>query len=219
MKLNMRWMKGSCSLMLMIMSVAVLVYSSEAQATIVNLGVYENHDRVDVSKLNLWVDVTDQGTGVDFTFHNDSANGFVSNIYFEGTEFSQAGLADPIIMNPKCSSVNFTDGARPKKPGGDLSDFGGQWAGNLFTARATTSKSNIDPGEFLTIHFDYKNGIDFSDILAGLSDPVKFRMVQHVQGISKCDASVWTVSTPVPLPATLVLLAAGLPFMMRRRKA
>jgi hypothetical protein len=215
MKTNMR--SNNWFSLLMIIGVAVMICPSLAQATIVNLDVYENASGVDVSQLNMWVDVTDRGTGVDFIFHNDSQEGVISNIYFEQTAFSFANLVNPKIINPQYSTVNFSAGGNPSEPKGDLRDFGGSWEGNLFSAGAKSSKSKIDPGEYLTIRFDYKQGIDFSDILTGLSDPEKFRMAQHVQGLSKCDASVWTVSS-VPLPATLVLLAAGLPFIMRRRK-
>jgi hypothetical protein len=132
--------------------------------------------------------------------------------------FSLASLTNPVIVNPKCSGVNFSQGAQPSQPKGDLSDFGGSWAGNLFSASASSSKSNIDPGDFLTIRFDYKNGIDFSDIMTGLSDPVKFRMAQHVQGVGPQNASsVWTTNS-VPLPATLILLIAGVPLIVRRRR-
>jgi len=211
-------LKYLCPITLLIGGAASMIYSAQAQATIVNLMVYENASGVDTSKVNVWVDVIDKGSGAEFTFHNDSENGFISNIYFEKTEFSDNALTNAVIVTPEFSDVDFSKGSSPKNPAGSIKNFGGVWDGNLFSAKADSPapKNGIKPGEYLTIRFDY-NDIDFDDLITGLSDPLKFRMAQHIQGLSKCDASIWTVNTPVPLPSTLVLLAAGLPLFLRRK--
>ncbi len=193
-----------------------IMFSPPAHAAIMDLSVFENSSHADTSQLNLWADIKDMGSYVDFTFHNDSDQAFISTIYFEGTKFSTGGLTKGAIVTPQPSGVNFSEGATPKNPPKSIKEYGGKWAGNLFAvdADSPSPKNGINPGETLTIRFDY-NGMEFSDLLKGLSDPQQFRIAQHVQGLPK-DASVWTVSQAIPLPAPILLLGLGWLFKGRR---
>lgn len=181
-------------------------FCAAATAERVDLFVYESASGGDVSGLDLWVDVIDGGSSVDFVFHNDSTiASVVTSVYFEDVS-AASGLSSPSILPG--AGVDFAPGATPGDPAGSISGFYRDWAGNLYTAGATqpSPMMGINPGETLTISFDF-SGV-FSDMLAALrSDTGDFRLAQHVQGVGPLGFSVWT--TTVPAPAPLALLALG----------
>ncbi|QKK07868.1 MAG: hypothetical protein HND58_06555 [Planctomycetota bacterium] len=191
-----------------------------ASADIVPLTVYENADNADVSGLNLFVDVTDGGSYIEFAFGNSSTtSAVVTAVYVEDTNSIDGWLLNGHI-SAESTGVNFSDGATPANPAQMSDAFGGTWAGNLYSADADspgpTNGINETGNESLTLRFDYGGGATFADVLAALTaDDPGFRFAQHVQGLPG-GYSVWT--TTVPAPGSLGAIAlAGLLAARRRR--
>lgn len=193
--------------------------SSVASADRVDLVVFENADGADVSGLDLWVDVIDRGTHADFVFHNDSTiASFVRSVYIEATSFSNDAFENGRIGATQQDGVVFVPDGSPPNPAGSISNFGGAWQGNLFSAKADKSgsgKDGIDQGEQLVIQFDYDQ-VTFASLMSSLnSDEPGFRIAQHVQGLPG-GYSVWTTTVPAPGSVTAIALA-GLLAARRRR--
>lgn len=196
-----------------------------AAAERIDLFVFENADNADVSGLDLWVDVVDQGAYADFVFHNDSSVAcFIRSIYVESTGFSGASLADGRIESPQPVGVNFEPGATPGNPPGSISGFGGPWGGNLFDVGAVkpgANKDGVDPGQTLVLQFDY-DGITYQQLIDALTgDEPAFRIAQHVQGVGGV-SSIWAVNeggaSVVPLPGAAAMTLAGLALVAGRRR-
>lgn len=189
----------------------VMVTSASAGVR-VDLLVYENADSADTSSLDLWVDVVNGGSFVDFVFHNDSTGpGVVANVYFEMNSL----IANGSIAG-QSAGVDFDEGGSPPNPAQPAFLFGGSWGGNEFNARASSPAphNGIGSGETLTVRFDLVGS--YGDVLAALKPGATdgFRIAQHV--ISVGQASVWTINTPTPGGAAL-LGVVGLMGLRRRR--
>ncbi|MBX3323253.1 MAG: hypothetical protein KF757_09715 [Phycisphaeraceae bacterium] len=178
----------------------------------VDLIVYENADNADVSILDLWVNLVDGGTYVDFTFHNDSTgSATVANVYFEANSLMSGGS-----IVGQSAGVSFTDGGSPPNPAQPGFLFGGAWGGNLYSASANPppSMNGIDPGETLTVRFTLVGS--FADVLAAVQPNAigGLRIAQHV--INLGEFSVWTINTPSP--GSIALLGFGAACAVRRRR-
>lgn len=201
-------------------AVALLSAVAVANADIVDLSVYENADNANVAGLDLFVDVTDGGTYVDFMFGNSSTiSAIVTAVYVEDTAAIDGWLLNGRIAG-ESAGVDFSDGATPPNPASIGIDFGGAWGGNLYSADAEspspTHGINETGNESLTLRFDYGNGATFGDVLAALTaDDPGFRFAQHVQGLPG-GSSVWT--TTVPAPGSLAALALVGAMASRRRR-
>ncbi|MEQ8769839.1 MAG: hypothetical protein RIB60_04945 [Phycisphaerales bacterium] len=178
-----------------------------------DLAIFENDDGVDVSGLDVWVEVDDLGGGqVLFTFGNDSVQGDVTSVYVENNDFLTGG----VIQDN--ASVEYSGPSTPPNPPGSINGIlKGAWAGNLFSADPDTPNpvaNSLNPGESFGVLFDLAGGATFGDVLGGLSgDSGAFRVAAHIQRLG--DSSVWGVT---PTPGTIAPLAiAGLAAARRRR--
>ena len=182
-----------------------------------DLLVFENADGVGTGNLDIWVDVVDNGSTIDFVWHNDStASATVTSIYSEISNASGT-LTNALIMND--ASVQYSSGATPPNPPGSISFFGGAWAGNHFSADPDVPQpmvKAINPGESLTVRFDLGSA-SFQDIIDALNGgPAAFRLAAHVQEVGPGgESSVWVVT---PTPGTAGLMALGGLVAMRRRR-
>ncbi len=205
-------MKKNCGLAAI--AAGGLLCASMASAGVrVDLVVYENSSNGDVTNVDLWVNLVDGGTHVDFVFHNDSTIGAtVANVYFE----MNALMANGSIAG-QSAGVDFDVGGNPQNPAQPGFLYGGSWGGNLFRARAENPAphNGINPGETLTIRFDLVGS--FADVLAAVQPGANngFRIAQHVISVNG-DFSVWSINTPTPGGAA-VLALGGLVAMRRRR--
>lgn len=203
-------------------TIAALTVSGIAQAQTSNFVVFENADGVDVSGLNIELEVVDLGTQVEFLISNNSEiEARVTSIYFEATEFSQENLSNPLIEN--YTGVNYTaDRVSPRGPAGSIKHTeGGDWRGTYFGLAPTTPQPNLtamSPGEMVSVIFDLENNLTASDVLSALNDPIEgFRITMHIQSVGAEGASVWAVN---PTPGTAALFGiAGLLASRRRRDA
>ncbi len=198
---------------------ALAVLSSGALAgvsTRFDLFVFENADGVPTGNIDIWVDVIDNGSTIDFVWHNDSTEpANLTSIYIENSNTSGL-LANANIMNG--GGVQYSTPATPPTPAGSIQFFGGAWQGNHFSADPDSPMPNvnaINPGELLTTRFDYGGGLTYQMVIDSLSD-LDFRIAGHVQGIGAGGDSIWVVN---PAPGTTGLIAvAGLAAARRRRR-
>ncbi|MEZ6243577.1 MAG: hypothetical protein R3B57_11105 [Phycisphaerales bacterium] len=185
----------------------------------VDLFVFENQDSVPTGNIDIWVDVVDNGSTIDFVWHNDSTEAAnLTSIYIENS--NAAGLlSNANIMN--VAGVQYSSSATPPNPAGSIQFFGGAWQGNIFSADPDTPQPNvnaINPGESLTTRFDYSGGLTYQMVIDSLLDPdfpTAFRLAGHVQGIGAGDSSIWVVS---PAPGSAGLLAGAALLGARRRR-
>ena len=203
------------------MALGILATASVAGAGVTgerfDLFVFENADGVGTGNIDIWVEVIDLGTSVDFVWHNDSTEtANLTSIYMESSDASDL-LVNAQIFNS--AGVNYAEGASPGNPPGSISAFGGAWGGNVFDADPNTPMPNvnaINAGESLTTRFDLSGFLTYGDLLGALSGgDGAFRLAGHVQGIGAGDASIWVVS---PAPSTASLMVCGLLVASRRRR-
>lgn len=208
MKHHMKTIMGLCA------GLAATLIAGTASAMIFPLFVYENADNADTNGLNLWFEVTDGGSYVDFTFYNSSTIASnVANVYFEangaGLNLGAAAIAGESV------GVDFKSGGSPGNPAPGESPLG--WNGTEARFRAKNPApfwgiKNLQPqsdAEWLKIRFSYGSST-YDEVISDLTSG-EFRVAQHVTGMPE---SIWTVSgepiNPVPLPASAWLLGSGL---------
>ena len=213
-------------LALAVLGLVGIAVAGPASAMSFSLLTYENADNADLDGLNLWFDVLDGGSHVDFTFYNSSSiASTVANIYFEsrgaGLDLGAASIQE------ESAGVAFGAGGSPHNP---APGTGLDWAGTQARFRADNPapqngiNNNLPPAdaEWLTIRFDY-GSTDYTSLISDLGTG-EFRVAQHVTGLP---SSIWTashpVTDPVPLPPSAWLLGSGLlawvgTNRMRRRK-
>lgn len=153
----------------------------------------------------LSVDVIDAGSNqVEFLFNNTAvgAGGFIADVYFYGVPF----FSDYVMTASE--GVAFTEAATPAA----LPAYGEE-ANVIFSADSDSpvAANGIQGGEWLSVLFDLKTDLVFSDIinLMGSTDAENLLVGIHAQGLGDDDYSESLV-TAVPVPAALILFASGL---------
>ena len=205
-------MKLRTIIFFLLMSALFLFIVVPAQA--LSLGFYNitnnNSGDAAIGDAQLWVDVTDAGSGkVLFTFGNTGTEASsICDVYFDdGTLLGIASIYDSE------AGVSFSEGATPGVlPGGNEVDPVFEvTAGFLADSDSPAQPNGINPGETLGIAFDLQSGGTFADVLAELDDG-RLRIGIHVQGFDSggSESFINNSVVPVPEPATILLFGAGL---------
>jgi hypothetical protein len=183
---------------------ATVVYPLEV---FTNNGGY--HDSPD---LDLYVEVVDSESRVDFIFHNESIiDSSIARIYFEGSSF--LSFAE-MIEGP---GTSFNPSATPAKlPGAVLLELSLPTTYEFsFDSDPAVPYNGINPGEWLMTTFDLINSGTFQSVVDELNTGVLWIGV-HV--IALPDGSSES-AIAVPEPAALFLLWFGALSLLRKRRA
>ncbi len=161
--------------------------------------------------MDLYVEVSNRESRVDFTFHNESLiDSSIARIYFQSGAF--LGIAD-IIGGP---GTSFSQPAKPGNlPAGNLLEPSFVTTHELsFGSDPPASKNGINPGEWVMTTFDLINGGTFLNVVDELN-PGALRIGVHVVGLPD-GSSESAVTTPEP--TTLFLLGLGGLALLRKRR-
>lgn len=162
-----------------------------------------------IGEAQLFMDVTQSGNGVAFTFTNvGSSASSITDIYFDDDL--------PLLtfaLFTQSTGVEFTVGANPGDlPGGNLYNFSSNYG---YDSDSPAQPNGVNPGESLQIQFTLTNGHNFQDVINALNSK-SFRVGIHVQGFATGGSEAFinntdtpTVPPSVPEPGTLLLLGAG----------
>ncbi len=183
---------------------ATVVYPLEV---FTNNGGY--HDSPD---LDLYVEVVDRESQVDFIFHNESIiDCSIARIYFEGSSF--LSFAE-MIEGP---GTSFNPSATPAKlPGANLLEPSLLTTYEVsFDSDPAVPYNGINPGEWVMTTFDLINSGTFQSVVDELNTGVLWIGV-HV--IALPDGSSES-AIAVPEPAALFLLCFGALALLRKRRS
>ena len=172
----------------------------------------DNGSYYDSPDMDLYVEVADRDSHVDFTFHNESLiDSSIARIYFEGGPF--LSIAD-IIGGP---GTSFSQSAKPSNlPAGNLLEPSFVTTHELsFDSDPPAPKNGINPGEWVMTTFDLINGGTFLNLVDELNTGA-LRIGVHVVGLPKGSGES-AITTPEP--TTLFLLGLGALALLRKRRA
>ena len=204
---------------ILLISVSLMI-SSNASAVMLSFGCITNNSAINCAsgESQLGLEVTDaMNDQVLFKFTNAGpVTSFISDIYFDNDSGTGIGVTLANI-----ASLDESTGVDFGFPAGGMENFpGGNTVG--FDTTPSLSAQN-EPGsengiqntgnEMLGILLNLQMGRDFSDVLAELANG-NLRVGIHVQGFPDSGNNGRTsesfVNAPVPIPAAVWLMGAGL---------
>ncbi len=183
---------------------ATVVYPLEVFTN--NGGYYDSPD------LDLYVEVVDRESRIDFIFHNESIiDSSIARIYFEGGSF--LSFAE-IIEEP---GTSFNPSATPAKlPGANLLELPLLTTYEFsFGSDSAMPHNGLNPGEWLMATFDLINSGTFQSVVDELNTGFLW-IGSHV--IALPDGSSES-AIAVPEPAALFLLWFGALALLRKPRA
>lgn len=182
-----------------------------AKADIYTFHNITNNGDDDLSS-QLFLDVNESSGQISFKFTNAvGISSSIAQIYFDSI-----GPWMTYHHKVESSGVDFTFYLEDAVPGNQNIPGGGGVAFSADSgadAESPVAQLGINSSsEFLTIIFDYVNGVGFNDIISALNSG-DMRVGLHVQSISPTggsDSYINDPGTPIPEPATMLLFGAGL---------
>ena len=198
-----------------IVAVIVLFMANVSHATTVSLFTnITNNLSIDLSD-QLSVDVSDAGTGVEFTFSNNIGIGSsMTGIYFDLG--ANTNLFSGISISEYSSGVEFDTAPIPANlPGGNMIGFTSDFGGDSTTPTAANGVDNA--GEYISFLLTLGSGYSYDNALAAIFDD-SLRIGMHMQSIDCVDATGATNDdcgsdsyvSAVPLPAAAWLFGSAL---------
>ncbi len=193
-----------------VLIVGVFLASGSAWATLYGFDNITNNNATNASvgEAQLTMDVTQSGLNILFMFLNSGpAASSITDIYFDDDVplLSFAGFQSS-------AGVSFDQGAAPPNlPGGQepLYHFSSNYA---YDSNSPAQPNGVNPGEYLGILFAYINA-DFQGIINALANQ-SLRVGIHVQGFADGGSESFIngppPNTPVPEPATMLMIGTGL---------
>lgn len=192
----------------------VLLHTSHLKAsTIYPLEIFtDNGGYCESSDLNLYFEITERVSTVDFSFHNESlVDSCIARIYFEQNcllDFDQSS----IVEGP---GTSFIIPAIPcDLPAGQtLNPPFKRTCGFSIVTDSPRAHDGVNPGEWVMATFDLINGASAADIANALNSG-DFRIGAHI--IALPDGSSES-GVNIPEPSTVLLLGLGALTLHRRR--
>ena len=191
-------------------------YLSSAAAVMVSFDCISNNSMANCTngEQQLFIDVTDEGTSrVLFTFNNTGPfASSITDVYFDDRASVLASIEALIDsdQNMGDAGVDFSVGAAPPNlPSGNDADPAFMVTSGLSADSDPAVQPNgVNPGETLGILLNTVVMQDFDDVIAALISG-ELRIGIHVQGFGDGGSESF-VSTPVPLPAAVWFMGAGI---------
>ncbi len=202
-------------LKILIILVMVLAIPRVAGAIPYQLNVFTSNSTIDLSLLDLQVDVTSYATdGAIFTFYNYSNTpSSITAVYFDD------GVLLGLSSIASSAGVSFDAPATPGNlPGGNalIPPFvtTSQFSADADSPPYHKGVNPVSPGdalEWVSIKFLLIENSDFNDVINSISDG-SLRIGAHIQGLDDVDSES-AVNDSVPEPGTMIFvgsLATGL---------
>ena len=211
---EMRRMHPSAGFLVALVLILSLPVDSLHAVVVHQLEIFtDNGIYYDSPDIDLFVEVADRESHVDFTFHNESLiYCSIARIYFESGTF--LGSVE-IIEGP---GTSFSGSPTPHNlPGRNLLEpsFIATYEISM-DSEPPVPKNGINPGEWLMATFDLINDGTFLNVVDDFKTGA-LRIGVHVIGFP--DGSSESAVTVAPEPTTLSLLGLGAFALLRKRRA